>query len=261
MFTYPNINPIAFKIGILRIYWYGVMYLIAFGIAWCLALLRARKSNSFTRKQIDDLIFYCALGVVIGGRIGYTLIYKLPYFISNPLFIFKTWEGGMSFHGGLIGVLIAIWLFSKKTKKKISAVADFVAPLTPLGLGAGRVGNFINAELFGRVTEVPWAMIYPTGGYLPRHPSQLYEFLLEGILLFIIIWLYSAKPKPDFAVSALFLTCYGIFRYIAEFFRQPDPQFNFIAFGWLTMGQLLSGAMVIIGLFCLWRAYAYKFKK
>ena len=255
MFIYPNIDPIAFEIGTFRIYWYGIMYLIAFGIAWSLALLRTRKSNSWTREQINDLIFYCALGVVIGGRIGYTLIYNLSAFVSNPLIIFKTWEGGMSFHGGLIGVIIAIWLFSKKTKKNFTSVADFVAPLAPLGLGAGRIGNFINGELFGRTAEVPWAVIYPMGGDLPRHPSELYEFLLEGILLFIIIWWYSAKPKPAFAVSALFLTCYGIFRWIAEFFRQPDPQLNFIAFGWLTMGQLLSGLMVTVGLFCLWRTY------
>jgi phosphatidylglycerol---prolipoprotein diacylglyceryl transferase len=254
MLIYPNINLIAFEIGPIKIYWYGLMYLMAFGIAWGLALLRAQKSSSWGREQINDLIFYCALGVIIGGRVGYTLIYNLTNFISNPLILFKTWEGGMSFHGGLIGVLIAIFFFAKKTGKSFTAVTDFVAPLAPLGLGAGRIGNFINGELFGRVTDIPWAMIYPTGGPLPRHPSELYEFLLEGILLFVIIWIYSAKPRPPFAVSALFLTCYGLFRFIAEFFRQPDPQLNFIAFNWLTMGQLLSGFMMIIGIFFMWRA-------
>jgi phosphatidylglycerol---prolipoprotein diacylglyceryl transferase len=255
MLIYPKIDPIAFKIGIFKVYWYGIMYLVAFSIAWCLALLRARKNISWTREQINDLIFYCALGVVIGGRVGYTLIYNLLVFISNPLVIIKAWEGGMSFHGGLIGVVIAIYLFAKKTRKSFSAVTDFVSPLVPLGLAVGRVGNFINGELFGRVTNMPWGMIYPMGGFFPRHPSELYEFFLEGILLFIIMWWYSSKPKPPFAVSALFLVCYGVFRCIAEFFRQPDPQLNFIAFGWVTMGQLLSGAMILIGIFYLWRIY------
>ena len=255
MLTYLNINPIAIQIGAFKIYWYGIMYLLAVGMAWGLALLRARKSKDWDREQINDLIFYCALGAVIGGRIGYTLIYNLTNFIANPFVIFKTWEGGMSFHGGLIGVLIAIFFFAKKNKKSFTLITDFVAPLAPLGLGAGRIGNFINSELIGRVTSVPWAIIYPTGGPLPRHPSELYEFLLEGILLFIIIWRYSAKPKPNFAVSAMFLTCYGIFRFIAEFFRQPDSQFNFIAFGWMTMGQLLSVFMIIIGVFFIWYAY------
>jgi phosphatidylglycerol---prolipoprotein diacylglyceryl transferase len=256
MLIYPNISSIAFNIGIVKIYWYGIMYLIAFGIAWGLAILRARKANDWSREQINDLIFYCALGVVIGGRVGYTLIYNLFNFISDPLILFKVWKGGMSFHGGLIGILIAIFFFAKKTKKNFTTITDFVAPLSPLGLGAGRIGNFINGELFGRVTDIPWAMIYPAGGPWPRHPSELYEFLLEGILLFIIIWLYSAKPRPSFAVSSLFLICYGLFRSIAEFFRQPDSQFNFIAFGWLTMGQLLSILMVIIGIFFMWRAYS-----
>jgi len=259
MLTYPNISPIAFQLGFFKIYWYSIMYLLAFGIAWLLALVKTKNNNNWNREQINDLIFYCALGVVIGGRIGYTLIYNLNHFLFNPLVIFKTWEGGMSFHGGLIGVLVSIWLFSRKYKKKFTTITDFVAPLAPLGLGAGRIGNFINGELFGRISNVPWAIIYPTGGPFPRHPSELYEFLLEGILLFIIIWHYSSKPKPNFAVSSMFLICYGLFRFIAEFFRQPDAQFNFIAFNWITIGQLLSTFMIIVGMFFMWLSYKKNF--
>lgn len=256
MLIYPEINPIAFKIGPIKVHWYGIMYLIGFAAAWVLAWWRARKPNSgWTITQVADLIFYAALGVIVGGRLGYMLFYDFPHFLQQPLVLFKVWEGGMSFHGGLIGVLIAVWIYSFTTKRSLWDITDFIAPLVPIGLGAGRIGNFINGELWGRVTNVPWGMIFPRAGPLPRHPSQIYESLLEGGLLFIILWWFSAKPKPRFAVSAMFLFCYGCFRFFIEFFRQPDPQLGFIAWGWLTMGQLLSFPMIIIGALALCYIY------
>lgn len=253
---YPEIDPIALAIGPVKIHWYGLMYIIGFVGAWGLATLRARKpGNDWTSEQISDLIFYCALGVVIGGRVGYMLFYDFPALIANPLNLFAVWRGGMSFHGGLLGVITAFWLFHRKTGKNIFTIGDFVAPLVPIGLGAGRLGNFINGELWGRVTTVPWGMIYPQAGPLPRHPSELYEFLLEGVLLFLLLWFYSAKPRPRMAVSGLFLLSYGAMRFFVEFFRQPDPQLGTIAWGWLTMGQLLSIPMLLAGLFLIVRSY------
>jgi phosphatidylglycerol:prolipoprotein diacylglycerol transferase len=233
------------------------MYIIGFLAAWFLASLRAKKPNSgWTSNQIGDLLFYCALGVVIGGRVGYMLFYNLPYFLAHPLTLFKVWDGGMSFHGGVIGVAIAVWWYGRHISKSFFEITDFIAPLVPIGLGAGRIGNFINGELWGQVTNVPWAMVFPTGGPLPRHPSQLYEFFLEGVVLFVILWFYSAKPKPRMAVSGLFCLCYGIFRFIVEFFRQPDIQLGYLAFGWLTMGQLLSTPLILLGVGLLWWAYS-----
>ena len=259
MFVYPDIDPIAFHIGPLPVHWYGIMYIIGFFSAWALGNLRAKKPGSLvTPDEISDIIFYGAMGVVFGGRIGYVLFYIFPVFIHNPLILFKVWDGGMSFHGGLIGVILALWFYSRKIQKPLFVLGDFIAPLVPLGLAAGRIGNFINGELWGRVTNVPWGMIYPQAGPLPRHPSEIYEFLMEGVLLFIILWLFSRKPKPRMAVSGLFLTCYGSFRFVDEFFRQPDPQLNFIAFHWLTMGQLLSLPMILIGLIILRSAYKWK---
>ncbi len=256
MLLYPSINPIALQLGPLAVHWYGLMYAVGFLGGWGLALMRARKIGSgWTNDQVSELIFYGALGVILGGRIGYMLFYDLPNFLAHPWIIFAIWKGGMAFHGGLLGVLIAMWLYSRKTQKPYMAIMDFIAPLVPIGLGAGRIGNFINGELWGRVTNVPWGMVYPNGGVLPRHPSELYEFLLEGILLFTILWLYSAKPRPRMAVSGLFALCYGLFRIIGECFRQPDPQLGFIAFGWLTMGQLLSAPLVIVGIILLVAAY------
>ena len=193
--------------------------------------------------------------MIIGGRLGYMLFYDFPNFISHPWIIFKVWQGGMSFHGGLIGVILSLWIYSKRYQKKFFETMDFIAPMVPIGLAAGRLGNFINGYLWGRVTTVPWGMIYPNAGPLPRHPSEIYEFLLEGVTLFIILWWYSSKPRPRMMTSALFLIGYGCFRFFCEFFRQPDPQLGFIAFGWLTMGQLLSAPMILLGIFLIFKSY------
>lgn len=257
MIQYPQLDPVAFSIGPVKIYWYGIMYLLSFIAAWTLASLRVRRPGAvLTQNQVGDLIFYCALGVVIGGRLGYVLFYDLPFFWKNPAQIVAVWHGGMSFHGGMMGVFAALYYCSRKFHRSFWDLTDFVAPLTPIGLAAGRLGNFINQELWGRVTDVPWGMVFPAAGAEPRHPSQLYEFFLEGVLLFIILWWFSAKPRPRFAVSALFLLGYGVARTIAEFFRQPDPQYGYLAFGWLTMGQILSAPMIIGGLVSLLVIYA-----
>lgn len=257
MLTYPHINPIAFQAGPIKVHWYGLMYLIGFILAWILALWRANKpSSGWNSEQIGDLVFYGALGVIIGGRLGYMLFYDLSNFVTNPLIVFKVWDGGMSFHGGMLGVGVATWIYAWRRRRSWVEVIDFAAPLVPLGLAAGRLGNFINGELWGRVTTVPWGMVFPNAGPLPRHPSQLYEFLLEGVLLFIILWWYSSKRRPPFAIAALFLVGYGCFRFFVEFFRQPDPQLGFIAWGWLTMGQLLSFPMILVGCIALWWTYS-----
>lgn len=261
MLNYPHINPVAFALGPIAVHWYGIMYLVGFVGAWYLAWLRARRPNSgWSSEQISDLIFYAALGVIVGGRLGYMLFYDFSELLHHPLSLFKIWQGGMSFHGGVLGVLIALWIYSYKIHKSLWELTDFVAPLVPVGLAAGRLGNFINGELWGRVTTMPWGMIFPDAGPLPRHPSQLYEFLLEGVLLFIILWIYSSKPRPRFAVSALFLLCYGFFRFCIEFFRQPDTQIGFVAWGWLTKGQLLSLPMILAGILGLCYVY-YKKRK
>jgi len=256
MLYYPHINPIALQLGPIKVHWYGVMYLIGFVAAWLLAIYRSKKPwHHWNKSEIGDLIFYSAMGVIIGGRLGYVFFYDLPNFISHPWMIFKVWQGGMSFHGGLIGVIIALLIYSRRYKKRFFETMDFIAPMVPIGLAAGRLGNFINGYLWGRVTTVPWGMIYPNAGPLPRHPSEIYEFLLEGVVLFIILWWYSVKPRPRMAVSALFLLGYGCFRFFCEFFRQPDPQLGFIAFGWLTMGELLSIPMILLGIFLIFKAY------
>lgn len=258
MLQYPIIDPVALQIGPLKIHWYGLMYLVGIFGGWGLALFRARQlNNAWTSEQIGDVIFFAALGVVLGGRAGYMLFYDLPHFLTEPLSLLKIWEGGMSFHGGLLGVLVSMYLYSRKFKRPFFELTDFIAPLVPIGLGAGRIGNFINGELWGRVTDVPWGMVYPNplAGPLPRHPSPLYEFVLEGVVLFTILWCYSAKPRPRMAVSGLFLICYGFFRIIAECFRQPDIQLGYLAFNWLTMGQLLSLPMILFGSYLFYRAY------
>ena len=253
MFIYHHIDPIAFRIGPVPVHWYGIMYLIGFAAVWLLAVYRMRKPywSNWKKEQISDVVFYGAIGAILGGRIGYTLVYNMAVFSQHPMVIFKIWQGGMSFHGGLFGVAVAWYFYSLYIKKPYFAITDFIAPFIPIGLGAGRLGNFINGELYGRVTTVPWGVIYPGGGPLPRHPSEIYEFLLEGVLLFIILWFYSRKPKPYRAVTGMFLLWYGILRSIAELFRQPDPQLGFIAFNWLTMGQLLSFIMIVLGIILL----------
>lgn len=256
MLTYPHIDPVAFSLGPFKVHWYGIMYLVGFAGGWGLGRYRAKRPGSqFTLEQVDDLIFYAALGVVLGGRIGYTLFYNLPVFLHDPLVLFRVWEGGMSFHGGLLGVLLAVWLFARKYRFRFFEVVDFIAPMVPIGLGAGRLGNFINGELWGKVSHVPWAMVFPNAGPLPRHPSQLYEFLLEGVAMFIILWTYSSRPRPTMAVSGLFAICYGVFRIAVEFVRRPDPQLGYLAFGWVTMGQVLSLPLLLVGGVLMWLAY------
>jgi phosphatidylglycerol:prolipoprotein diacylglycerol transferase len=257
MFTFPHINPVAFSLGPIQVHWYGLMYLIGFTTAWLLGYWRNKHYGlQWKTDELSDLIFYTALGAILGGRLGYMVFYNTTELFYNPLSLFKIWEGGMSFHGGLLGVALAVYVFTRHFKKPFWEVADFLAPLVPLGLGAGRIGNFINGELWGRVTNVPWAMVYSHVDSSPRHPSQLYEFGLEGIILFVVVFYYAAKRRPPGAVSAVFLIGYALCRLLAECFREPDPQMGYIVFDWLTMGQLLSLPMLLAGLF-LWR-WAHK---
>jgi len=256
MLTYPNIDPIFIQLGPLKVHWYGIMYLVGFSIAWWLALQRSKPENSILNPaQISDLIFYGAIGVVLGGRLGYILFYDLPTFIANPLIIFKVWQGGMSFHGGLIGVLVAVGLYAHKINRRFFEITDFLAPLIPPGLGAGRIGNFINGELWGRPTDLPWGMVFPHVDDIARHPSQLYQAALEGVVLFLVLWLFSKRHRPTMAVSGLFLIGYGACRFLVEFVREPDTHLGFIAFDWMTMGQLLTLPMFIIGGVLLGWAY------
>jgi len=271
-----NFDPVAISIGPLDIHWYGIMYLLAFLSFWYIANRRAMHQHwwGWSREDVGDVLFYGMLGVILGGRIGYMLFYATDMIVQNPLSIFRIWDGGMSFHGGLLGVIIAMYLFGKRTKRSFWQVADFVAPMVPLGLAFGRLGNFIGGELWGRLTDVPWAMIFAKStGYrmgetaaleeawrsgsldhLARHPSQLYQAGLEGLALFIILMWYSRKPRPRAAVSGLFLLGYGVFRLIAEFFRQPDQHIGFLAMHWLTMGMLLSLPMIAAGIIIMWFA-------
>ncbi|MFC0266808.1 prolipoprotein diacylglyceryl transferase [Kushneria aurantia] len=246
MLHHPQFDPVAISLGPLAIHWYGLMYVIGFAGAWWLARRRAHRLG-ITKDQVGDMIFYGAIGVVLGGRLGYALFYGWDQIAADPLWIVRIWEGGMSFHGGLIGVLIAALLFARRHRLAFFQLTDFVAPLVPIGLGAGRLGNFINQELPGRVTDVAWGMIYPLYGPEPRHPSELYEFALEGVVLFAILWTVSRQPRRRGLISGLFLLLYGIFRFFVEFYRRPDPQLGFIAFDWLTMGQLLCLPMMIGG--------------
>lgn len=259
MLTYPQIDPVAIHIGPISIHWYGLMYLVGFFGAWAALRLRLNTGKySFTPEQLSDILFYAALGVIIGGRLGYMVFYDWNNLIHHPSRILMVWQGGMSFHGGFLGVFIALWIYAHKIHKSVGDIGDFIVPAVPIGLAVGRIGNFINGELWGRVTDVPWAMIFPNAGDLPRHPSQLYEFFLEGIVMFAVLWWYSSKPRPRWAVSGLFITLYGLFRFSVEFFRDPDPQIGYLVFD-LTKGQLLSLPMFLAGIIMM--VYAYKKRK
>jgi len=252
MLLYPQIDPVALSIGPLKIHWYGLMYLIGFALAWGLGRVRAKQSNGrWQPVQVDDLIFYSALGVIIGGRLGYVLFYQTTSLWQDPSFLFRIWQGGMSFHGGLIAGILALLWYAKRLQRPLLELTDFIAPLIPLGLAFGRIGNFINGELWGRVSDVPWAMIFPLAGDFPRHPSQLYEAVFEGLILFIIIWLYSSKPRALGRVSGLFLFGYGVFRFGIEFFREPDIQLGLL--GVFSMGQWLSLPLILAGIWLLCR--------
>lgn len=254
MFEYPNIDPILLDLGIIKIRWYGLMYVLGFLAAWWLARRRSPRADSpVTPVQVDDLIFYAMLGVIVGGRLGYCLVYGWDELLRDPLYIFKITDGGMSFHGGLVGVMIAMWWYGHKLGKALWQILDFVAPLVPIGLGAGRIGNFINGELWGAETAAPWGVLYQG---VVRHPSQLYEAALEGLALFVILWWFSAKPRPRMAVSALFLTLYGAFRFFVEFYRVPDADLGYLLFDWVTMGQILSTPMIIAGVAMFVMAYS-----
>ena len=257
MLVHPQFDPVALDLGFMQIRWYGLMYVFAFAFVIILGRwqIRHRPWFGWTRQDLDDALFYGVLGTILGGRLGYVLFYKADYYLANPIEIFYIWQGGMSFHGGLLGVLLAMYVFAKKRSKRWLSVMDFVAPLVPLGLGAGRLGNFLNAELPGRVTSVPWGMLFPNAGPSPRHPSQLYELALEGIVLFLILWLFARRPRPVGAISALFLLGYGSMRFAVEFTREPDGFLGLLALNW-SMGQWLSLPMIIGGVALL--AYAYR---
>jgi phosphatidylglycerol:prolipoprotein diacylglycerol transferase len=270
---FVDINPIAFSIGPVQVHWYGIMYLVGFAIAWWLGQRRRAAGRlPVTADQFSDLAFYLMLGVILGGRIGYMIFYDTSELIHNPLSLIRVWEGGMSFHGGLLGVLAAALIWTRRRGLNFFDVMDFIAPVVPIGLGLGRLGNFIGGELWGRHTDAPWGMIFPRAleslsktkddlyqmylaGQLnaeARHPSQLYEFCLEGVVLFAVLWIYSRKPRPRYAVSGLFALLYGLFRFAVEFVREPDVQLGFVAFDWLTMGQILSLPLIAVGLLLLW---------
>jgi phosphatidylglycerol:prolipoprotein diacylglycerol transferase len=257
MLVYPQLDPIAISIGPLAVHWYGLMYLLGFFLFVVLGRYRIRhqKNCVFTQEMLDDALFFGVLGVVLGGRLGQVLFYEPGYFLQHPLEIFAIWHGGMSFHGGFLGVFVAMLWLARKYKLSWLAVTDFVVPLVPLGLGAGRIGNFINGELWGRPTDVSWGMVFPYVDNLPRHPSQLYEFALEGLALFVLIWLYSAKPRPMGAVTGMFMIGYGVFRSFCEFFREPDDGFlGLMTFG-VSMGQWLSLPMIVMGAVLVFWAY------
>lgn len=269
---YPEIDPVALQIGAIKIHWYGVSYMVAFIVGWWLARVRARQTGLLDNKGVDDLVFYVVLGVIIGGRVGYILFYNFSAWMSDPLELFRVWEGGMSFHGGLLGVLVAVWLFARKINARFFQVTDFIAPLIPVGLFTGRIGNFINGELWGAPTSMPWGMqlkceqFYylctaklglPAGTELtpPLHPSQLYEALLEGVVLFVLLWLVALRKPAIMLISGLFLIGYSAFRFTVEFVRMPDAHIGYLWGEWLTMGQVLSLPMFVAGLVIAMLAY------
>lgn len=261
---YPVIDNVIVSLGPLAIRWYGVSYLAGFALCWWLGRRRAERltamGDTWSASDVSDLVFYGAMGAVIGGRVGFVLFYGFDQFLADPLWLFRTWEGGMSFHGGLLGVLTAFWLFARSTGRTFLQVGDFMAPLCPPGIGFGRLANFINTELPGRVTEVPWGLQYPCDAVyalnplcvgqwesVARHPSPLYQAFTEGLLLFVVLWFFSRTPRRRGAVAGVFLAGYGVCRFVTEFFRQPDAGIGFVAFDWLSMGQLLSAPMILAG--------------
>jgi len=261
MLVHPQFDPVALYLGPLSIHWYGLMYLLGFTLFMLLGRYRIRHNPqaALNNTILDDLLFYGMLGVILGGRLGHVLFYQFDYYLQQPLEIFAVWKGGMSFHGGFLGVIAAMAILARKFKLQWLAVTDFIAPLVPLGLGAGRIGNFINAELWGRPTDVSWGMVFPNVDTLPRHPSQIYEFALEGVVFFVLLWVYSAKPKPVGAVSGMFLIGYGVFRSVAEFFREPEDGFMGVLTLGVSMGQWLSLPMIIAGIWMI--AWANKKQK
>lgn len=257
MLVYPHIDPVALHLGPVKVHWYGLMYLLGFAAAYLLGLWRAKRLG-WSQDQVADLIFYAAMGVVLGGRAGYVLFYGFDRFLDNPLWLFYVWEGGMSFHGGFLGVLLAGWLFARRYQTPPMQILDLLALIVPPGLMFGRIGNFIGGELWGRPVgspDFPLAMVFPHVDNLPRHPSQLYEAGLEGLLLFLVILVFTLRPRPRMAASALFLIGYGLARFSIEFFREPDPGAGFVAFDWMTKGQLLTAPMIVVGAVLLLVAY------
>jgi phosphatidylglycerol---prolipoprotein diacylglyceryl transferase len=257
MLIHPQFDPVAVAIGPVAIHWYGLMYLAAFAQFWWLGKRRIEKglAPGWQPAALDDLIFYGVLGVILGGRLGQVLFYEPAYYLAHPLEILAVWKGGMSFHGGMLGVFVAMIFIARKYERRWLEVTDFIAPLVPLGLAAGRLGNFINGELWGRVADpaLPWAMVFPHVDTLPRHPSQLYQMAGEGLALFVLLWLYAAKPRPTGAVSGAFLIGYGTFRFLAEYFRTPDAGIFGLSYT-VSMGQWLSLPMIAAGVALMLRA-------
>lgn len=254
---HPNMDPVALALGPLKIHWYGLTYLMAFLAAWTIGNRRASLPFAQVKKShVEDMIFYAAMGVVAGGRAGYVLFYNFGRFLEDPLWLFAIWDGGMSFHGGLLGVIVAMFLFAKKTGLTAARILDFAAPMTPIGLGCGRIGNFIGQELWGRPSDVAWAMKFPADpDFLARHPSQLYQAFLEGVVLFLLVYIFAQKERPPWAVSGVFLIGYSVQRFFVEFFRQPDAHINLEWFGWMSRGQELCIPMFLLGCFLLTMAY------
>lgn len=273
MIVLHQIDPIAFHLGPVQVHWYGIMYLLGFAAAWWLGRLRVRAGRlpGVNEQAYGDLLFYAMLGVVLGGRLGYVFFYSFSELLHDPLMLLRIWEGGMSFHGGLIGVVVAAWWWSRRHKLHLMDTVDFLAPLVPPGLGFGRLGNYIGGELWGKPTDAGWGVVFPrapefsgwsmeqvhaqfaTGALnqYARHPSQLYQAFLEGLVMFAVLWWFSSRPRPRYAVSGMFALLYGCFRFIVEFVRVPDAQIGYLAFGWLTMGQLLSLPLIALGLYWL----------
>lgn len=256
MWSYPEIDPVALDLGFMQVHWYGLMYLFGFAGAYLYGAYRAKTREPWNTEMLGDLIFYAVIGVIVGGRLGYILFYDFAHYIENPLDVFKVWQGGMAFHGGLLGVVVSIWLFAKKTEQSFLQVADFTAPLVPIGLLTGRIGNFINGELWGRTTDSPlgmWVYDPVLQQNVQKYPTQLLEALLEGLVLLIVLALYSSKPRKPGAVAGMFLIGYGVFRSIVEFWRVPDVQLGYLLWDWVTMGQLLSLPMIMVGAYLVLR--------